>query len=116
MTASTAEAASPPHPTPPTLVTAIGTAPEDVEQAVGRRRKAHALAPWGAGAGGWQRCPGVGRRAEAVQVVETLSCAGGEECAHVRIHAKGRGRWAAAGAVSKKMKQASGLGSGVPIV
>jgi hypothetical protein len=44
-------------------------APEDVELPVGRRREAHGGARGGAGAGGRQRRPGVGRRAEAVHVV-----------------------------------------------
>ena len=56
-------------PAPP-LVTAAAIASEDVEHAVGRRRKAHVVARGGAGAGRGQRRPGVGRRAEAVHVVE----------------------------------------------
>jgi hypothetical protein len=54
------------------LPLAATSAPEDVEHPVGRRRKAYVVARGGAGAGGRQRCPGVGRRAEAVQVVEVV--------------------------------------------
>jgi hypothetical protein len=48
------------------------TAPEDVEHPVGRRREAHAHARGWDGAGGRQRRPGVGRRAEAVHVGEAV--------------------------------------------
>jgi hypothetical protein len=52
------------------LSTIIVIAPEDVEHAVGRRREARHEARGGARAGGGQRRPGVGRCAEAVQVVD----------------------------------------------
>jgi hypothetical protein len=51
------------------LFTAV-PAPEDVEHPVGRRREAHVGARGGAGARRRQRRPGVGRRAEAVQIVD----------------------------------------------
>jgi hypothetical protein len=65
----------PNHPHTAPLSTAIVMPPEDVEHPVGRRSEAHVVAPGGAGAGGKQRCPGVGRRAEAVHVV-VVSCGG----------------------------------------
>jgi hypothetical protein len=77
---------------PPPFDTVIpGRAPEDVEHAVGRRRKAHAEARGGAGAGGGQRRPGVVRRAEAVYVVE-VACGGRRG-----TRTQGRGRRAAGG-------------------
>jgi hypothetical protein len=57
------------------LSTAV-IAPEDVEHPVGRRREAHAVAPGGARAGGGQRRIRVGRRAEAVHVVQKAACGG----------------------------------------
>ena len=69
----------PPNPIP-FLITIVSTdmacAPEDVEHAVGCRRKAHEHALGGGGAGGGERRPSVGRRAVAVQVVKE-HCRGG---------------------------------------
>jgi hypothetical protein len=69
MTASSA--ASPMQPNEPhtALLSTAVKAPEDVEHAVGRRCEAHPVAHGGAKSEGEQRRPGVGRRAEAVQVV-----------------------------------------------
>ena len=73
---------SAPHPAPP-LVTVVDIVPaEDIEQAVGRRRKAHPLALGRAGAGGGQRRPGVGRRAEAGQIVEEVCGGRRDKSAH----------------------------------
>ena len=75
MTASSAASPMQPnHPHTAPLSTAV-MAPEDVEHPVGRRREAHAPAQGGARAGGGQRRPGVGRRAEAVHVV-AVACGG----------------------------------------
>jgi hypothetical protein len=57
------------------LFTAV-PAPEDIERPVGRRREAHVEARGGANARRRQRRPGIGRRAEAVQVVEVGVCGG----------------------------------------
>ena len=109
LTASSA--ASPMQPNDPhtnPLITSITPAPEDVEHAVERRREAHAVAPGGARARRRQRRPGVGRRAEAVHVV-AVACGGRREArANVRLHAQGRARRAAAGALWPQVRRAAG--------
>jgi hypothetical protein len=110
MTASSA--ASPMLPSdfpPPPLSTAV-IAPEDVEHAVGRRREAHAVAPGGARAGGRQRRPGVGRRAEAVHVVAFVEVAfGWRRGARARAHLP-TGAGAAGG--GRRLPAAGEAGSG----
>jgi hypothetical protein len=68
-----------PQPVPPSLDTAseaiaVSFAAKDVEHPVGRRREAHMVARGGGGARRRQRSPGVGRRAESVQVVVVSVC------------------------------------------
>jgi hypothetical protein len=76
MTASSAaRPMQPNNPYTAPLSTVAAPAPEDVEHAVGRRCEAHAVARGGSRAGGGQRRPGVGRCAEAVQVVKVV-CGG----------------------------------------
>jgi hypothetical protein len=71
---------------PSPLYTTCAKAPEDVEHPVGRRREAHGLAHGGGGARRRQRRPGVGRRAEAVQVV-MVGC-GGRRGTRAREHSR----------------------------
>jgi hypothetical protein len=66
-------------------------APEDVEHHVGRRREAHDVARGGANARRRQRRPGVGQRAEAVQVVE--EACGGRRGTRAQGRAAAGGLW-----------------------